>query len=140
MGLFLARRTVKKLTKAGIGSVGAKVLVLGLTFKEDTPDLRNSRVPNIISELHAYGCKVLVHDPCCDAKEAEEEFNISIVGKIKNLPKVSAVILAVAHKYYRQWSIDEWLDLMAEVGIILDIKGIVPRAITNNSLIRLWRL
>ena len=62
MGTFIARRTVQEIAKMGIGAVGARVLVLGLTFKEDCPDLRNSRVPGIIKELTKYGCEVLVHD------------------------------------------------------------------------------
>ena len=66
MGTFIARRTVQEMAKIGIGAVGTRVLVLGLTFKEDCPDLRNSRVPDILRELKAYGCEVLVHDPYCD--------------------------------------------------------------------------
>ena len=71
MGTFVARRTVQELAQVGKGAVGAKVLVLGLTFKEDCPDLRNSRVPDIIAELKVYGGDVYVHDPFCDAVRRE---------------------------------------------------------------------
>mgnify|MGYP003315646052 CR=1 FL=1 len=102
MGIFIARRTVQELARAGIGAVGAKILVLGLTFKEDCPDLRNSRVPDIIHELKNYGCEVLVHDPYCDPEEANAECDVELVHTLENVRQVSAMILAVAHQLYKE--------------------------------------
>jgi UDP-N-acetyl-D-mannosaminuronate dehydrogenase len=80
IGVFVGRRTVQELVRIGKGSVEAKVLVLGLIFKEDCPDLRNSRVPDILEELNAYGCKLYVHDPCCDFDEAREEIGVELAN------------------------------------------------------------
>ena len=104
MGTFIAHRTVQEMAKMGIGAVGARVLVLGLTFKEDCPDLRNSRVPDILRELKAYGCEVLVHDPYCDPKEAKMEYGVDLIKKVNEIALVSAIVLAVAHKPFKEWS------------------------------------
>ena len=79
MGVFVERRTVQELFWIGKCSVGAKVLVLGLTFKEDCPDLRNSRFPDILEELNAYGCELYVHDFFCDIDEAREEYRVELL-------------------------------------------------------------
>ena len=81
MGLFIARKTVLELAKVGQGAVGARILILGLTFKENCPDLRNSKVPGIIEELTKYGCEVLVHDPYCDSKEAKSEYGVELIRR-----------------------------------------------------------
>ncbi|MFZ8899769.1 MAG: nucleotide sugar dehydrogenase, partial [Alphaproteobacteria bacterium] len=140
MGTFIARRTVQELAKVGIGAVGAKVLVLGLTFKEDCPDLRNSRVPDIIQELQHYGCEVLVHDPHCDPAEAKAEYRVELMGNLENSPKVSAVVLAVAHQLYREWGLDQWHDKLIPGGVVVDVKGIAPKAALEERGIRIWRL
>ncbi|MEK9669225.1 MAG: nucleotide sugar dehydrogenase, partial [Deltaproteobacteria bacterium] len=85
MGTFIARRTVQEMAKMGIGAVGTRVLVLGLTFKEDCPDLRNSKVPDIIEELTKYGCEVLVHDPYCDPKEAKSEYGVELIKEVSEI-------------------------------------------------------
>ena len=100
MGIFIARRNVKELAKVGIGAVGAKVLVLGLTFKEDYPDLRNSCVPDIIEELKNYGCEVLVHDPHCDSEEVIAEYGVKLKENLEIVQKVSVVMFAVVHPPY----------------------------------------
>ena len=140
MGIFIARRTVQEMAKAGIGAVGSRVLVLGLTFKEDCSDLRNSRVPDIIQELHNYGCEVLINDPYCDPKEAEEHYGLKLIEQLETAPSVSAVVLAVAHRSYREWNVSQWRKLMAELAVVVDVKGIVPREITSEAGVKLWRL
>ena len=81
MGTYIARQTIKELAKTGYGTVGTKVLVLGSTFKEDCPDLRNFRVFDIIAELKDYGCEVLVHDQYCDEVEAKKKVG-SYIGEV----------------------------------------------------------
>ena len=103
------------------------MLVLGLTFKEDCPDLRNSRVPDIIKELTNYGCEVLVYDPYCDPKEAKMEYGVDLIKKVNEIALVSAIVLAVAHKPFRGWSPAQWLELLQAEGVVMDVKGIVPR-------------
>ncbi|MBT6728042.1 MAG: nucleotide sugar dehydrogenase [Deltaproteobacteria bacterium] len=139
MGVFIARRTVQELAKVGIGAVGARVLVLGLTFKEDCPDLRNSKVPDIIEELTKYGCEVLVHDPYCDPKEAQAKYRLELVKNLETMGKVPAILMAVAHQYYRDWDISKWQKQLDKKGVVIDVKAIAPKEAWNKTQI-LWRL
>ncbi|MGB0484547.1 MAG: nucleotide sugar dehydrogenase [bacterium] len=140
MGTFIARRTVQEMAKMGIGAVGARVLVLGLTFKEDCPDLRNSRVPDILRELKAYGCEVLVHDPYCDPEEAKMEYGVGLIKKVNEIALVSAIVLAVAHKPFKEWSPAQWLECLQAEGVVMDVKGIAPREELVQAGINIWRL
>ena len=140
MGIFVARRTVQEMAKVGIGSVGSRVLVLGLTFKEDCPDLRNSRVPDILRELKAYGCEVLVHDPYCDPEEAKMEYGVDLIKKVNEIALVSAIVLAVAHKLFKEWSPAHWLERLQAEGVVMDVKGIAPREELVQAGINIWRL
>ena len=139
MGTFVARRTVQELAQIGKGAVGAKVLVLGLTFKEDCPDLRNSNVPDVIAELKTYGGDVYVHDPFCDAVEAREEYGV-VLTDLKNIPAADAVVLAVAHRPFRTWAPQEWQNLLAENAVVVDVKGSAPRLELEEAGVRVWRL
>ena len=140
MGTFIARRTVQELAKVGIGAVGAKVLVLGLTFKEDCPDLRNSRVPDIIQELKHFGCEVLVHDPYCDPEEAHAEYDVELVRELEEVRQVSAMVLAVAHQLYRDREVHQWVETLIPRGVVVDVKGIAPKAALDEQGVRVWRL
>ena len=135
MGTFIARRTVKELAKVGKGAVGAKVLVLGLTFKEDCPDLRNSRVPDILEELNAYGCEFYVHDPYCDIDEAREEYGVELVN-LEVVPAADAILLAVAHQSFREWSVLQWKKYLSDNSVVLDVKGMAPRNELENAGVR----
>jgi UDP-N-acetyl-D-glucosamine/UDP-N-acetyl-D-galactosamine dehydrogenase len=139
MGAFVARQTVKTMAAAGIGAVGSKVTILGLTFKEDCPDLRNSRVPDIIAELRAYGCEVFVHDPFCDPSEALEEYGVELVP-LNMVSPANAIVMAVAHKPYREWSLTNWLERLQAGGIVMDVKGIAPRKQLSREGVRVCRL
>ena len=96
MGKYVAEQTVKKLIQSGASVKGAKALVLGLTFKENCPDLRNSRVIDVIRELQSYGVEVIVHDPVAESAEAEHEYGVSLVDW-DAVPKVDAIVAAVSH-------------------------------------------
>ena len=139
MGVFVGRRTVQELVRIGKGSVGAKVLVLGLTFKEDCPDLRNSRVPDILEELNAYGCELYVHDPFCDIDEAREEYGVELVN-LEVVPAADAILLAVAHKPFREWSILQWKKYLSHKSVVIDVKGSAPRLELEEAGVRVWRL
>ena len=124
---------------AGISTVGSKVTILGLTFKEDCPDLRNSKVPDIIRELRQYGCDIQVHDSWCDPIEAAEEYGLELTPQEK-LHQASAIILAVAHKSYRDWTPEEWRQLLLPSGVIADVKNIVPARAMEQAGYLVWRL
>jgi len=104
---------------------GARVGILGLTFKEDVPDLRNSRVPDIIGELRGFGIEPLVHDPMADREEARHEYGVELVdaGALKNL---DGVIYAVPHRDFREGS-ERIFAMLAQGGVLVDVKSAIDR-------------
>ena len=139
MGRFVAEKTVKALAKKGRVFSRSKVAVLGLTFKEDCPDLRNSRVIDIIEELREYCCDVVVHDPMAASKDAQHEYGVELV-EWSQLSAVDAVILAVPHKQYKALSVADFKAILAEDGIIIDVKSVLDRAELEQEKIDVWRL
>lgn len=127
MGEYVASQTIKQLIKDGVTVKGATVTVLGLTFKEDVPDLRNTRVTDIIDELNEYGINVQVTDPEADPEEAVHEYGIQLVAE-DALKPADAVIFAVPHRTYveRNWSLISSL-LSNANGTVYDVKGKLPR-------------
>jgi UDP-N-acetyl-D-galactosamine dehydrogenase len=113
--------------------------VLGLTFKEDCPDLRNSRVPDIVAELKAYGCQVAVHDPLAGVDEARLEYGIELTGQAALAP-AQAVVLAVPHAAYRAMAPSALRALLSEEGLLIDVKGVVDRDAAAAENLPLWRL
>ena len=95
MGKYVAEETVKQMIQSGHNIKGADVIVLGLTFKENCPDLRNSKVIDVIRELKSYGCNVIVHDPVAESTEAQHEYGVSLTAW-NDLPRASAIVAAVA--------------------------------------------
>jgi len=139
MGKFIAQRTVKEMIHAGHNILGATVTVLGLTFKEDCPDLRNSKVIDIIHELEDYGINVQVCDPLADSAEAFHEYGVKLTPFEQALP-AAAVVLAVAHREYREASVAALCRLMAAAPVMVDVKGVVDIAALQQAGIRTWRL
>jgi UDP-N-acetyl-D-galactosamine dehydrogenase len=139
MGKFIAQRTVKEMIHAGHPILNSTVTVLGLTFKEDCPDLRNSKVIDIIAELQDYGINVQVHDPHGDAAEALHEYGVTLVP-LAELQPAAAVVLAVAHKEYRAFTVDQLKGLMGEKPVLTDVKCIYDQQAITDAGIRLWRL
>ncbi len=139
MGKFIAQRTIKEMIRAGHNILDSTVTVLGLTFKEDCPDLRNSKVVDIIRELHDYGTHVQVHDPLADPVEAKHEYGISLVA-MEKLKPATAVVAAVAHRSYREMSMDTLNSLMGKNPVLIDIKCIFNSKTLRKNGVRLWRL
>ncbi len=137
MGKFIAEKTVKLMIQSGSNIKGARVNVLGLTFKEDCPDLRNSKVPDIIRELQSYGIEVAVHDPLADSDEAQHEYGLRLTSW-NDLPQAQAVILAVAHSSYRQGGAASILGSLVPEGCVVDVKAMFSE--TDFSGRNIWRL
>jgi UDP-N-acetyl-D-galactosamine dehydrogenase len=116
------------------------VAVLGLTFKENVPDLRNSKVPDIIQELREYGVQVLVHDPMAEPEEAVEEYGIHL-SKWDALKNVDGLVIAVAHRAYAEMGLQELLKPLRsqQEGVVIDVKCLLDRAKLSSSL-KYWRL
>ncbi|GIL06955.1 MAG: nucleotide sugar dehydrogenase [Burkholderiaceae bacterium] len=139
MGKYIAEQTVKTLIQHGLPVKGANVSVLGLTFKENCPDLRNSKVIDVIRELESYGVNVHVHDPVASAEEAMHEYGVRLVPW-EQLPRSSAIVAAVAHKAYKRYSIDEVAAKLAPGGLYVDVKCQADRAALSARGFRVWRL
>ena len=139
MGKFIAQRTVKEMIHAGHSVLGATVTVLGLTFKEDCPDLRNSKVIDIINELKDYGVEVQVHDPMADSREAAHEYGLQLTD-FDELRPAAAVIVAVAHERYRKFSAEDLQELTTDKSVLIDVKGIFQSHTLTSLGVRVWRL
>ncbi len=140
MAKFVAERTVKILINAGKQVRDSRVAVLGLTFKENVPDLRNTKVVDIISELNTYGVNVVVNDPIADPDEARTYYNIDL-QPIEAMGRVDAVIVAVIHDAYRSMGLSRIARLCYDgCPIVIDIKGAFDLADACNEEIRYWRL
>jgi UDP-N-acetyl-D-galactosamine dehydrogenase len=127
MGRWLAEQLVLGLAQRRLDVVGTPVLVLGLTFKENCPDLRNTRVVDLIQSLERYGMHVELVDPWVDPAEAQREYGLKVSPYIPAEGKYGAVVAAVAHQQFVAIKPDQWHQLLIANGVLLDLKGIIPR-------------
>lgn len=126
MSKYIVEKTIKEMIKVGKTIKNAKILILGVTFKEDCPDIRNTKVSDIISELNEYGCDVDVYDPWVDNGEFEKQYGFSIIANpFEKSQKYDAIVVAVAHEQFRALSQKELETLLSNEAVIIDIKGIV---------------
>lgn len=140
MGRFIAQRTIKEMIHAGVNILGSRVTVLGLTFKENCPDLRNSRVIDVIQELREFGIEVQVCDPQADVAEALEEYGIQLVPFVELKP-ADGVIVTVAHQQFASLSITDYQSLLrSSPPVLIDVKGIINRDAALAAGMRFWRL
>jgi len=139
MGKYIAEQTVKQMIKAGHGIKGCNVIVLGLTFKENCPDLRNSKVIDVIHELQSYGCNVLVHDPVAEPEEARHEYGVELVDW-DALPVSPAIVATVAHKEYAQMALTDLTGKLESNGVFVDVKSFFDRDALAANGARVWRL
>jgi UDP-N-acetyl-D-galactosamine dehydrogenase len=140
MAAWVAQQTVKGMINNGSSVKGAKVIVLGLTFKEDCPDLRNSKVADLVKELQSFGCDVSVHDPIAEPPEAEHEYGISLAPWDKLPKEVDAIVAAVSHKQYKAMPLGDILGKLKKGGVFTDVKSAYDPAAVRASGATLWRL
>ncbi len=139
MGRFIVEKTVKLLINSGFTVKGDKVGVLGLTFKENCPDLRNTRVIDIIDELDSYGADVVVHDPIASPREAHTYYGIQLADWAA-LDNLSALIIAVPHKAYRERPFSDFEKTLNKNGCIIDVKSMFDIDQANQAGVNYWRL
>jgi UDP-N-acetyl-D-galactosamine dehydrogenase len=139
MGKYIAEQTVKQMINGGFGVRDTDVIVLGLTFKENCPDLRNSKVIDVVRELKSYGARVHVHDPIADPAEAVHEYGVEL-KPWDALPKASAIVAAVAHTQFGQKPLDETLSKLERGGVFVDVKCQVDPDTLRARGVRVWRL
>jgi UDP-N-acetyl-D-galactosamine dehydrogenase len=139
MGRFVAEQTIKELIRCGHAVKGARVNVLGLTFKEDVPDLRNSRVIDVIRELESFGIEIFVHDPVTNPREAMHEYGIKLV-QWDALPRADALIAAVAHKRFVGMAATELGTKLVPRGCFIDVKARFDAPALTAAGFSVWRL
>ena len=144
MGAFVADAAIKEMIEAGMAPKKATVVILGLTFKENCPDTRNSKVVDIINRLKEYEITPIVADPWADAKIAKSEYNVDLAA-FEDIPKADCVIVAVGHKEYRSMSMRQLKELFREEladedKVLIDVKSLYRMDELKASGMRFWRL
>ena len=139
MGKFVAEQTVKHLVRNGWQVKDAPIIVLGLTFKEDCPDLRNSKVIDVIRELQSYGARVIVHEPVADADEARHEYGVELTAW-DDLPPAAAIVAAVAHKEFKARPLADFVGKLQPGGVVADVKSLFDAGQLAAQGVTVWRL
>ncbi len=139
MGDFIAEKTISEIIKKGISPLKAKITILGLSFKEDCPDLRNTKVMTIINKLNHYNCLVKVVDPHVQIDDAYNQYGIKL-QKIQSIKNQDAIILAVSHKQFLNYKQDEWLRMIKSSGVFIDVKSSYSEKIFSRIGIKYWSL
>ncbi|MDR3163422.1 MAG: nucleotide sugar dehydrogenase [Helicobacteraceae bacterium] len=139
MGKYIAEQTIKRIIAVGGSVKGVKVNVLGLTFKENCSDLRNSKVADIIAELRSYGAEIYVHDPHSDRQTAGEEYGVELT-EWGNMPAAKAIIAAVSHSEYLRMPIGDLAAKLEKNGCFIDVKSAFDQAALEAAGISVWRL
>lgn len=130
MGAYVAEQTIKCMNKKGVIVKDSKILILGVTFKENCPDIRNTKIVDIYSTLEEYTYNITVYDPWANADAVKHEYGIDIVNELPK-QKYDAVILGVAHKQFMDLDV---MRLVKEGGVVYDVKGVLPREIVDGRL------
>lgn len=138
MGRYLGQRLIKLLVQANLSIKEARIGILGLTFKENVPDLRNSRVPDIVVELRQFGIEPLVHDPLASSQEAQQEYGIQLVDW-QDLSNLDAIVFAVSHQAYLDMPRKQLLACLRPDGVLMDVKSVFDPATVPPNIIY-WSL
>jgi len=139
MGKYVAEQTVKQMIANDLPVKAAPVIVLGMTFKEDCPDIRNSKVIDVVRELQSFGADVLVHDPIADSAECEHEYGVALTAW-DELPQASAIVAAVSHKEFAAMGVQGLLRKLVPGGVFADVKSAYDPAELQAAGARTWRL
>lgn len=140
MGKYIAEQTVKLMIAKGLAVKDADVIVLGMTFKENCPDVRNSKVIDIINELRTYGCKVHVHDPLANAAECEHEYGVQLTPWELLPSGACAIVAAVSHKEYADIGLPKLTGKLTRGGVFMDVKSVYETAQLDELGFHGWRL
>ena len=139
MGKYVAEQTIKQMIAADLAVKDANVIVLGMTFKENCPDVRNSKVIDVVHELRSFGVNVFVHDPVADAGECEHEYGVRL-SQWADLPKANAIVAAVSHKEYAAMGVPRISERLVRGGVFADVKSFYAPEQVEQTGARLWRL
>jgi len=134
MGQHIASEVIKLMIQRGIAVAGARILLLGITFKENCPDLRNTRVIDLAREFSDYGAYVDIYDPWADVAQASHEYGVELLAEPPQAGAYDAIVIAVAHDEFRALGVDGLRRLANGRGVIYDIKGIFPKDAVDARL------
>jgi UDP-N-acetyl-D-glucosamine/UDP-N-acetyl-D-galactosamine dehydrogenase len=134
MGIYVAARLVRLMVKKSICMPSARILVMGITFKENCPDVRNTRVVDVVAELQGYGSKVDIYDPWADVHEVEAEYGLRILDKFPESGAYDGIIMAVAHRQFYELSVRQIRELGKKDSVIYDIKNVLPADAVDGRL------
>jgi UDP-N-acetyl-D-galactosamine dehydrogenase len=140
MGKYIADHTVKQLISSNRPVKNSKILILGLTFKEDISDIRNTRVVDIYNELRDYGAKVYVHDPYADKEEVLKEYHLSLIEKPEKNKPYDGIIIAVKHKAYHNLSLEKMRKLCSNSPVLIDVKALHKKEDAVKAGFNYWSL
>jgi len=139
MGKYIADQTVKQLIHLGSKVKEVRVGILGLTFKENCRDLRNSKVIDVINELASFGIEILVHDPIADKDEALKEYDIELTAW-EDMVDLDAMVVCVGHQFYKQQPIEDYFEKFNATRLLIDVKSIFDKDTLMNEGIHIWQL
>ena len=132
MGKYIVENTISNLDQQGVPIDGAKISILGLTFKENCPDLRNTKVISIYQSLKQYNCKLIITDEWADNKEVRSEFGVGLKS-LNDIKNQDAIILAVGHKEYSNFNRSDWMKMLKPKGVLIDIKSLYNKETFSNE-------
>ena len=139
MGKYIADAAISEMVKLGINPVNARVAILGLTFKENCPDLRNTKVPDIINHLRNYNISTIISDPYADPLLTKKMYDIDLVS-LKDVENCDVLILAVSHDEYKSIQKNDWLNYFNSKGIFVDVKSMYSKGFFNGTNLHHWKL
>ncbi|MDE6631221.1 MAG: nucleotide sugar dehydrogenase, partial [Bacteroidales bacterium] len=131
MGSYVAQQTIRCMNKKDVLVKDAEILILGFTFKENCPDIRNTKVIDIYHTFAEYTSRITVYDPWADAEKVRKEYGIEVVNALPEKAAFDAVILAVAHRCFLEKDVRAWV---REGGVVYDVKGVLPRETVDDRL------
>ena len=139
MGKYVAEQTVKQMIANDLAVKGAPIVVLGMSFKENCPDIRNSKVIDVVRELQSFGAKVLVHDPIANSAECEHEYGVALTDW-EALPQASAIVAAVSHREYAEMGVAGLMRKLVPGGVFVDVKSAYDTSALEDAGAHAWRL
>ena len=139
MGIFIADKTISELAQQNISPLNANITILGLSFKENCPDIRNTKVVSIMDRLEQYGCQLKITDPMVIPEEAKNQYDIDLEN-FENISSQDAIILAVCHDDYIKFSLSDWDNILIKRGVVIDVKSVYSLEYFNETQIRYWSL
>ena len=136
---YHTEKTIEKLVKQGVNPINAKISILGLTFKENCPDLRNTKIIGIIDKLSHYQCQLMICDDWVDKKRVKEQYGYDLVS-LSQIIDQDAIIVAVAHDDFRKLTKNDLKSMLNSNGLLVDVKSIFDKDIFLNDKMKYWRL